>query len=40
MLSESARGELDAPALATRHISQIYDTARELTRAMDEIVWA
>lgn len=40
MLSESARGELDSPTRATADINQIYDTARELTRAMDEIVWA
>jgi signal transduction histidine kinase/ligand-binding sensor domain-containing protein len=40
MLSESARGELDNPERATAGLNQIYDTARELTRAMDEIVWA
>jgi signal transduction histidine kinase len=40
MLSESARGELDNPARAAAGLNQIYDTARELTRAMDEIVWA
>lgn len=40
MLSESAIGELDNPARATAGLNQIYDTARELTRAMDEIVWA
>jgi signal transduction histidine kinase/ligand-binding sensor domain-containing protein len=40
MLSESARGELDDPAQAAAGLNQIYDTARELTRAMDEIVWA
>jgi len=40
MLSESARGELDTPTRATADINQIYDTARDLTRAMDEIVWA
>ena len=40
MLSESAQGELDNPAKAAAGLSQIYDTARELTRAMDEIVWA
>ncbi len=40
MLSESARGELDDPAQLTDDIGRIYDTAREVTRAMDEIVWA
>jgi signal transduction histidine kinase len=40
MLSESARGELDNPERAVAGLNQIYDTARNLTRAMDEIVWA
>ncbi len=40
MLSESAQGELDDPARAGASLNQIYDTSRELTRAMDEIVWA
>ena len=40
MLSESARAELDNPERATAGLNQIYDTARDLTRAMDEIVWA
>lgn len=40
MLSESARGQLDQPAEARAGLAGIYDTARELTRAMDEIVWA
>jgi signal transduction histidine kinase/ligand-binding sensor domain-containing protein len=40
MLSESARSELDDPRQAVADMDQIYDTARELTRAMDEIVWA
>jgi signal transduction histidine kinase len=40
MLSESARGQLDRPAEARAGLVRIYDTARELTRAMDEIVWA
>jgi signal transduction histidine kinase/ligand-binding sensor domain-containing protein len=40
MLSESARGDLDNPAAAGPDIDRIYDTARALTRAMDEIVWA
>jgi signal transduction histidine kinase len=40
MLSESARGELSASPEAAIQVDQIYNTARELTRAMDEIVWA
>ena len=40
MLSESAREELADPAQLTDDLNQIYDTAREATRAMDEIVWA
>lgn len=40
MLSESARGDLANPVQAGADIERIYDTARELTRAMDEIVWA
>jgi signal transduction histidine kinase len=40
MLSESARAELDDPHQAEIELNQIYDMARELTRAMDEIVWA
>jgi len=40
MLSQSARGELNASPEAAVHLDQIYSTARELTRAMDEIVWA
>jgi signal transduction histidine kinase/ligand-binding sensor domain-containing protein len=40
MLSESARGGLDSPAQTVGELNQIYDTARELTRSMDEIVWA
>lgn len=39
MLSQSARSELDHSAAAL-DLDRIYDTARELTRAMDEIVWA
>jgi len=39
MLRRSARAELDDPP-AEIELNQIYDTARELTRAMDEIVWA
>ena len=40
MLSESARGELDSSTQTAGELNQIYDTARELTRSMDEIVWA
>jgi signal transduction histidine kinase/ligand-binding sensor domain-containing protein len=40
MLSESARVELDGSAQTARELKQIYDTAHELTRSMDEIVWA
>jgi len=39
MLSQSARSELDHSNAAS-DLDRIYDTARELTRAMDEIVWA
>ncbi len=40
MLSESASGELDNPAQIAAGLNQIYSTSRELTRSMDEIVWA
>jgi signal transduction histidine kinase len=40
LLSQSARGELDHPAMAATSLDRIYGIARELTRAMDEIVWA
>ncbi len=40
MLSESARGDLGHNPRAAARLSQIYATAHELTRAMDEIVWA
>ena len=40
MLSQSVRAELEPQAAATADVDQIYNTARELTRAMDEIVWA
>jgi signal transduction histidine kinase len=40
LLSQSARGELDHAPEAAADVDQIYRTARELTRAMDEIVWA
>jgi signal transduction histidine kinase len=38
LLSELARSE--SPHEAETHLEQISDTARDLTRAMDEIVWA
>jgi len=40
LLSQSARGELDHPVQAALSLDRIYGIARELTRAMDEIVWA
>ena len=40
MMSESACGDLAHPERAAAGLKKIYDTARELTRSMDEIVWA
>ena len=40
MMSESACGDLAHPERAAAGLQKIYDTARELTRSMDEIVWA
>jgi len=40
MMSESARGDLSDPERAAAGLQKIYNTARELTRSMDEIVWA
>ncbi len=40
LLSQSARAELEGQPQAAADVDQIYSTARELTRAMDEIVWA
>lgn len=40
MLSESATEDLNDPPRAVASLGQIYSTARDLTRAMDEIVWA
>jgi signal transduction histidine kinase/ligand-binding sensor domain-containing protein len=40
LLSQTARSELDDPALVAPALDRIFDTARELTRALDEIVWA
>ena len=39
MLSQSARSDLDHSD-GVSDLDRIYDTAREMTRAMDEIVWA
>ncbi|MGH7975207.1 MAG: ATP-binding protein, partial [Limisphaerales bacterium] len=40
LLSQSAHGELENPRQAAAKLDRIYDTSRELTRSMDEIVWA
>ena len=40
MLSQSARSDMQLPESVTKNLERIFDTARELTRAMDEIVWA
>jgi signal transduction histidine kinase/ligand-binding sensor domain-containing protein len=40
LLSQSAHGELENPDQAAAQLERIYDTSRELTRSMDEIVWA
>ena len=40
MLSETARSEASDPARVQAGLGQIYETARNVTRAMDEIVWA
>jgi signal transduction histidine kinase len=40
MLSESARSDLINPQQVAGHLDQIHHTARELTRAMGEVVWA
>lgn len=40
MLCQSARAEMDSTHQAAGDVDRIYGTARELTRAMDEIVWA
>jgi signal transduction histidine kinase len=39
MLSQSAKGDSDQ-SHTTAELDRIYDTARDVTRAMDEIVWA
>jgi signal transduction histidine kinase len=40
MLSDPVRAELDGAESATGNLKRIHQKARELTRAMDEIVWA
>ena len=40
MLSQPAASEIEQPKLAAALLDRIYLTARETTRAMDEIVWA
>ena len=40
MLSQSGRGDAQLPESVTKNLDYIFGTARELTRAMDEIVWA
>ncbi len=40
MLCQSVRGEIHGDAPVLGDVDQIYHTARDLTRAMDEIVWA
>lgn len=40
LLSQYAQGDLANPTEVAAHLDRIYGTARELTRAMDEIVWA
>jgi ligand-binding sensor domain-containing protein/signal transduction histidine kinase len=40
LLSQTARADLDEPDKAAADLERIYDTARALTRVMDEIVWA
>lgn len=40
MLSQPARGDLAAPERTAAMLARIYATAREVTRSLDEIVWA
>jgi len=40
MLSQPARSQLTEPERTAAVLSRIYTTAREVTRALDEIVWA
>jgi signal transduction histidine kinase len=40
LLSQSAQGDIEDREAVAEDVKQIYYTARESTRAMDEIVWA
>ncbi len=40
LMSQSVYGVLNHPEQAAVQLDRIYDTARELTRSLDEIVWA
>jgi len=40
LLSQAAYGDLDHSTSAAEQLDRIYETSRELTRSMDEIVWA
>jgi signal transduction histidine kinase/ligand-binding sensor domain-containing protein len=40
LLSQSVHGDLENPKQAGAQLDRIYDTSRELTRSLDEIVWA
>jgi signal transduction histidine kinase len=40
MLSQLDRGQMQLPESVTKNLDRIFTTVRELTRAMDEIVWA
>jgi signal transduction histidine kinase len=40
LLSESARNDLNDRSQVVAELNQIFDSAHDLTRAMDEIVWA
>jgi ligand-binding sensor domain-containing protein/signal transduction histidine kinase len=40
LLSQTVHGDLENPAHAATQLDRIYLTSRELTRSMDEIVWA
>ncbi len=40
MLSDPGRSALDGPEQATANLKRIYRTTREVTRSMEEVVWA
>jgi len=40
LLSQSVQGDLSNPRHAGAQLDRIFDTSRELTRSLDEIVWA